>query len=86
MPRLKKKENRMGDYIPSQEERDAQVWCINNQIRIWPTESKYQSNEWYAEIQIARGKINRSPEVYTKGDIWGTIYGYYLYYYNKREQ
>jgi len=78
-----KKGNRMGDYMPTASQLEAQKWCITNEIRIWPTETKFKSGEWWAEIQINRGKIFRSPEAYGPGDIWKQIYEYFEFYYVK---
>ena len=55
-------------------------WCINNEIKISPT--AFSTYEWYIDIEI-NNKKNRSPQVYTKKDLWEQIFNYYKYYYNK---
>ena len=74
----------MGDYSASKHELDAYNWCVKNNIKISPsasTRDQYPTS-WYLIIDID-GRINKSPETYGSLDIWGKLYEYYKYYYNK---
>ena len=70
----------MGHYMATSEERKHMQWCINNGIKISPFARN--TYEWYIDIDI-NNKKNRSPQVYTKKDLWEQIFNYYKYYYNK---
>jgi hypothetical protein len=70
----------MGQYMATSQERKHMRWCINNEIKISPT--AFSTYEWYIDIEI-NNKKNRSPQVYTKKDLWEQIFNYYKYYYNK---
>mgnify|MGYP003117421749 CR=1 FL=1 len=69
-----------GKYEPSEEEREAYRWCINNGIIIFP-ELKLEA-PWAVEIKI-KNKVHKSPEEYHAIDVWKKMYEYYKYYYNK---
>ena len=77
MPR---KKDVMGYYMPSEKDREAYSWCINNGILISPFATGNAT--WYVDIQINK-RTNRSPDVYSKDTIWIKIYEFYKYYYNK---
>jgi hypothetical protein len=70
----------MGHYMATSEERKHMQWCINNGIKISPFARN--TYEWYIDIDI-NNKKNKSPQVYTKKDLWEQIFNYYKYYYNK---
>ena len=70
----------MGQYMATSQERKHMQWCINNGIKISPFARN--TYEWYIDIDI-NNKKNRSPQVYTKKDLWEQIFNYYKYYYNK---
>lgn len=72
----------MGNYVPKDSEYKAMYWCINNGIKISPQAKN--TFEWNIVIDI-NGKINISPESYTKIIIWKKIFEYYLYYHKKYE-
>ena len=80
MPR---KKDVMGQYMPSEKDREAYAWCINNGIYISP----FANGEgvWYIDIKI-NNKTHRSPEPYGSITIWIKLYEYYKYYYNKYAQ
>ena len=73
----------MGYYMANTEERKAMRWCINNGIKIGPYANS--TIDWYIDIEIG-GKINRSPYLYKKLQIWEEIFKFYKYYYNKYEK
>jgi len=79
----KKKGIDMGEYIPSDEEYKAFVWCIRNNIKIAPRARS--ESDWYLIIFI-NGKQFQSPLHYGKIDIWVQLYQFYLYYYNKENK
>ena len=72
----------MGQYQPTAQDFKHMQWCINNEIKISPT--AFSTYEWYIDIQI-KNRRNRSPQVYTKKDLWEQIFNYYKYYYEKHE-
>jgi len=66
--------------MATSQERKHMQWCINNGIKISPFARN--TYEWYIDIDI-NNKKNKSPQVYTKKDLWEQIFNYYKYYYNK---
>ena len=72
----------MGQYQPTAQDFKHMRWCINNEIKISPT--AFSTYEWYIDIHIKNRK-NRSPQVYTKKNLWEQIFNYYKYYYEKHE-
>jgi hypothetical protein len=73
----------MGNYIPSDTEREAGRWAIKNGIKIAP--SAASTTEWYLIIDV-NGKVAKSPVTYKKMEIWQQLYKFYLYYYNKHHK
>ena len=73
----------MGDYLPSDKERKAHVWCVNNGIYISPQAKSLI--EWFICIDMNK-KISISPVTYKKNEIWKQIFKYYTYYYDKYEK
>ena len=80
MPR---KKDVMGYYMPSDKDREAYGWCINNGIYISPFANG--EGAWYIDIKI-NNKTNRSPLTYGPTSIWIQMYGFYKYYYDKYAQ
>ena len=76
----KKKNYTMGDYLPTDEEREAYHYCISNNIRISP--GRATGNTWTIDI-FAKGKWNKSPDSYGPVEVWEAFYNYCLYYKNK---
>ena len=70
----------MGNYMPNKHEQLAYSWCINNGIYISPKSAT--TSTWHLLIDINK-KINISPNVYKKIEIWEQLYKFYSYYYNK---
>jgi len=70
----------MGQYQPTSQDFKHMQWCIAKNIKISPT--AFSTYEWYIDIVI-NDKKNRSPQVYTKKDLWEQIFNYYKYYYEK---
>ena len=83
MPKLKKKLNPMGDYVPSDYEREAYIYGIRNDIRIAPKPVSHNATEWYVEI-FSGGKWNHSKDKFGPVDVWKQVYDYYIYYYERR--
>jgi hypothetical protein len=77
---LKKNQIDMGNYIQSEKEQEAYMWCIRNNIFIAPKPKS--ATEWFLEITI-NGNKNVSPSAYKKNDIWLQLYKFYIYYYDK---
>ena len=74
----------MGDYLPTEEEKKAMVWCIDNRVcKISPlAATPGQASEWHLEIWTG-SKWNKSPETYGPTEIWKKLYEFYKYYYEK---
>jgi hypothetical protein len=70
----------MGSHIPNENEQNAYMWCIRNNIFISPKPKS--STEWYLDITM-NGKTNTSPNAYKKHDVWKQLYKFYTYYYDK---
>ena len=85
MPKLKKKTNKMGDYVPSDKEREAYVWGIRNGYRIAPraVSNNSDNKEWYVEIHSG-GRFHHSGDKFGPVEVWEQVYKYYQYYYDKR--
>lgn len=81
MPKLKK-ESIMGRYYASNDEINAAMWCVKNNIKVSPLKKSYTEDVWYIEITI-NGKTHKSPGAYGKLVVWEKMYEFYLYYYNK---
>ena len=69
--------------MPSEKDRKAYAWCINNGIYISPFANG--QGAWYIEIKM-NNKINRSPLTYGSVSIWIQMYEFYKYYYKKYAQ
>ena len=83
--RKKKNKNPMGDYVPTDEQRDARLWCHrNNIVKIAPKAAAQgnNNNEWYVEV-FTNGRWNQSPKKFGPVEIWEVIFNYYKYYYDK---
>ena len=70
-----------GKYDPTNEEIEARLWCLRNNIIIFP-ETKL-NDKWSIEIKINNKKY-KSPEKYRRNIIWQKMYEFYTYYYNKK--
>ena len=78
----KKKEFDMGYYTYTDEEYEAYMWCIKNNIYIAPL----AINGIYWTLTITNnGKEFRDPNHYSKVEIWRKLYEYCKYYYDKNK-
>ena len=77
----------MGEYTRSDEEDDAMLWCIRNNICITPRQAKWGEPIWYIDIESGvypnRKKLGTTPNVYGPTRIWEKVSEYQLYYYRK---
>ena len=84
----KKKQNWMPQYIPTQEENEAYIYCVRNNIRISPIGIQGVIGKWKIGINVGpykKGeKINLAPHIYDKDTIWPSYYEMCKYYYDKR--
>ena len=84
----KKQENWMPQYIPTQEENEAYLYCVRNNIRISPIGIQGVIGKWKIGINVGpykKGeKINLAPHIYDKDTIWPSYYEMCKYYYDKR--
>jgi len=76
----------MGNYSANVLENEAWVYCIKNNIRIFPV-CVENGKLWKVGINLGpykKGeKPNLSPEAYGPGEIQKQVYKASLYYYNK---
>ena len=86
----KKKNNLPDNYIANEQEATAYSWCVKNNIRIGLQATEYVQNpdKWKIAISIGEDyrKVNLSPNVYTKDNVWQEYYKACLYYYNKHNK
>jgi hypothetical protein len=77
----------MGSYQRTEEETDAAVWCLRNNICITPRQAEWGVGLWYIDIEKGmypnRKLIGTSPESYGKTTIWKKVAEYQNYYYKK---
>jgi hypothetical protein len=77
----------MGSYQKTEEEADASIWCLRNDICITPRQSEWGVPMWYIDIEKGmypnRRLIGTSPESYGKNTIWEKVAEYQKYYYDK---
>lgn len=72
-------------YIPTEEERKAQLWCIRNDVRVSPKGIFKDEDHWRLEVSLDGTTWHKSPEKYTQEDLWPKYYSVCTYYYNKRD-
>lgn len=72
----------MGKSSYNEEDWAAWRWCIRNEIMIAPKAKT--SSSWYVTI-TNKSRTNESPESYEKTVIWGKIFEYCRYYYEKHK-
>ncbi len=73
----------MGEYKPTKQDYEANVWCIRNKIYISPL--ALREGSWIIEITI-NGVTNKSPKSFVKDTVWEKYYEYCRYYYDKRKK
>ena len=77
----------MGSYQRTEEETDASIWCLRNDICITPRQAEWGVGLWYIDIEKGmypnRKLIGTSPESYGKTTIWKKVAEYQNYYYKK---
>lgn len=81
MGRPKKKP--IDKYVPTDEERRAMVWCINNYRKVYP---ELEGNEYrlvYEYVEQGKIKTVKSPKTYPKTDYTQAIWRIYEHEYNK---
>ena len=72
----------MPDYVPSEEERAAYMYCMRNNIRISPGGTK-DPNEWTIDISLDGKTWNKSPKSYGREEVWKKYYEICAYYKRK---
>jgi len=77
----------MGSYTRTEDECDASIWCLKNDICITPRQAKWGTSSWYIDIETGkypnRKLIGTSPTSYGKNTIWEKVTEYQKYYYDK---
>jgi len=63
---------------------EAYSWCINHgvTIGIFATTPGFYCGSWEIEV-TANGKKIKSPNDYSKNEIWDKVFELYRFYYNK---
>ena len=76
------------DYIQSEEEEKAYLYCVKNDIRIGPVAIKDILGSWSIGISLPGNHkvVHNSPEICDKHSIMEIMYRYCIYYYNKRSK
>jgi|TARA_X000001382_G_scaffold36941_1_gene24461 hypothetical protein len=86
----KKKTNPLPSYSPSGNERNWYVYCVDNDIRIFPIPVSGEIGLWKIGINIGEYKRSEtphlSPGIYTKDNFCTSYYQMCKYYYDKREK
>ena len=72
---MKKQEN----YIPTEEERNALRWCVNNHIKVYVK----PRNNSFILVYVIDGVASTSGKKYHKDEIYLNQWGFYLYLYKK---
>lgn len=72
----------MGKYNPTDEQQEAYIYCMNNNIKISPKGINGQ-NKWYVEV-FANGKWHHSPEKHGPVEVWEVFFNYCKHYYDKQ--
>ena len=76
----------MGEYSRSNEEDDAAIWCLHNDICITPRQAKWGERIWYVDIEKGKypnRKLLGTSDPYAPNTIWEKVSEYQLYYYKK---
>ena len=76
----------MGSYTPTNEETQASIWCIQNDICITPRAIKYGERIWVIDIEKGKypyRKLLGTSDPYGPNTIWEKVSEYQLYYYKK---
>jgi len=82
MPR---KKDVMGQYMPSEKDREAYAWCMNNSIVVGFSPIWASEDDWTIDIKI-NNKSSVDPNTYTGEEVMAKVYEYYKYYYDKYEK
>ncbi len=78
----------MPHYDISNEEQEAYIYCVSNDIIISPFGDNRNPSRWYVGISY-NGKykqVHKSPETYGRDEIWEVVFNYCKFYYDKRSK
>jgi len=81
MGRPKKKPQ--DNYLPTDSERKAMVWCINNYRKVYPEPDGDEYRIIYEYVEQGKIKKVKSPKTYPKTDYASTIWRIYEHEYKK---
>ena len=73
------KRKRVKQYVPTDAQTNARVWCIKNNIKILP-EPTFRGI--YLILNVM-GSLTKSPDSYTNENVNAKIYEIYEYLYKK---
>jgi hypothetical protein len=76
------------NYIQTEEEEKAYLYCVKNNIIISPVAVKDTIGSWAVGISLPGNhkKVHNSPEICDKHSIWQIFYKYCKYYYDKNKK
>ena len=74
------------DYEPTDEERQARDWGINNGYIISPLGINSRPDHYNVGIATVAeyAKVKKDPTVYAHDEVMQKVYEYYKYYYDKQ--
>lgn len=73
------KRKKIKQYVPTDAQTNARVWCIKNNIKVIP-EPTFRGI--YLILNVM-GSLTKSPDCYTNETLTGKIYEIYEYLYKK---
>lgn len=79
------KKIKQDNYVPSDQDTKAMLWCLDNKIRVYPV---VKDGEYGLEVEYVKaGKIKRvrSPKTYPKHDYNSKVYDLYKYLHKKHK-
>jgi hypothetical protein len=73
------------DYIPTQAQRDAMVYCIDKYIKIYPKPviRGPKNKKWYICVKLPDKAEICNTEELEENELWKTIWEYYEFYERK---
>lgn len=77
------KKIKQDNYVPSDQDTRAMLWCLDNKIRVYPV---VKGSEYELEVEYVKaGKIKRirSDKTYPKHDYNSKLYDLYKHMYKK---
>ena len=77
------KRKKIKQYVPTDAQTNARVWCIKNNIKVIPEPRRNNKGIFLIVEFGALGEHKVSPDCYTNETLTGKIYEIYEYLYKK---